>query len=185
MDTEDGKCPHCGANMKIALYTLDVTKVALVIEMSRVVRANLRKGIEFTISNQVHVPSLPTTDSVRHETTHCAKLGLINKVLGKNKKQVSGFWFITNRGFALLRGEPVPKKVAVWRGEIQERFIDEKITIAEAQQIHEDKIKAMALRNKDPKIDLRKIFVEYNPAEWIEYTGVHQGLDNNKQQQLL
>lgn len=171
--TEDRKhCANCGANMMEEVYALDCLDAAFIFEMGKAVRERVRKGLAFTEANQVRVPTLATTDAIRHRTTKCAKLGLVAKVKGANGRQVQGYWLITSRGFVFLRGEPVPRKVAVWRGKIQERF-NETTTIDQALMARVESVKRS--RNLDRNADIRNMAVDYRREDWYELGRVHAG----------
>lgn len=152
----DKRCANCGASMVDEIYSLDCLDAAFIFEMGKAVRERVRKNLSFTEANQVHTPTLAATDAIRHRTTKCAKLGLVAKVLGADGKQVQGYWVITARGFAFLRGEPVPRQVAVWRRKIQERF-QETTTI-------------------DQVLMIRSMVTKYRREDWFEFGKAREGI---------
>lgn len=146
-------CPNCGASMKGYLYEFDYHDAKLLISMGEEVRHRLRKGYSFTEANKVNVSHLNCDYTAKSKKTQAAKLGLIAQLL-KDGERVPSTWVITERGFRALRGEPVPKRVKVWRNQIQDRYEDVTITIDEIMERNDEK---------------------YKPDEWYEATGPNQG----------
>lgn len=132
--TDKTKCANCGASMAIYEHRIDTLDALLVFGMGKIVGARVKDGMNFTQANKVHLQTmLNKYYSVPSRSTQCAKLGLIAKVMVKNKsgKRVhdrKAGWAITDRGFAFLAGKPVPAKVHTFRNQITERF-EEMITI--------------------------------------------------------
>ncbi len=157
------RCVNCNANMLEEIFTFDYADALLLIAMAKAVRQNTINGIPFTDANSVHVVQIDAPDSVRHRTTQASKLGLIAKkmILNSASKKIQrrGHWIITTRGWAALRGELVPKRVAVFRNQIEERFSD-RTTLSDALRTN---------RNKAAQI------VDYSPAVWVEYGKLHEG----------
>ena len=147
---DEEECPNCGASMAEYTVNLDRFDALLLIAIGKAVRRSIKKGVPFKEANKVHVQTLGDADyTTKSKTTQCSKLGLIAKVKGEGGKQVPGMWLITSRGFSALRGDPVPKKVVVFRGKIQERT-EETTTIAEVVE-------------------------NYKPGEWVEIAGYAEG----------
>lgn len=161
-------CPNCKASMKEYVYTVDVLDALLLLEMAKAVREKRRKGIEFTIANQTRVPDLPTTHAVKCRTTQTAKLGLITQLKNRDNKRVLGTWVITRRGWEALRGQPVPRRVKVWRKKIEERF-DDKITLSEALNSHKEYVEQAIRKGRNPKEDHRQVISEYQAGDWYEF----------------
>jgi len=159
------KCPNCDASMTQYVYNLNVLGTALVINMAKAVREATRAGKSFTEANIVHIPTLPTSDAIRHKTTHCAKLGLIAKYI-KDGRQIKGMWVITKRGFAALKGEEIPNGIIVWRGRTIERP-DNMTTFAKVRARHERKVG----ENNNYCAEV----MDYNPNDWIGFAGFHDG----------
>jgi hypothetical protein len=101
------RCPHCGANMKAFFHTLNAGLVATLIKCIQFVHAHNKN--EFHLQSDLHL-------SV-NEFSNFTKLrfhGLVAKVDGK-----AGYWLITSRGGAFLRGEiAVPLKVKTFRNKV-------------------------------------------------------------------
>ena len=165
-------CGNCGASMVEEIYSLDCIDAVFMFEMGKSIKERLRKGIILNEANQVHVPTLATTDAVRHRTTKCAKLGLVAKIKGENGKQVKGRWLITSRGFSFLAGESVPRRVAVWRRKIQERFT-ETITIGQAMKARLETVERS--KKVDRNIDVRNMVIDYRREDWFEFGRVKEG----------
>ena len=170
---DKSKCPNCEASMTEYVYTFDAWDAILLLRMADVVRDRSHKGMTFTEANQVRIPELNVGHSIRCRTTQASKLGLIAQLRNENKKRVAGVWVITRRGFEALAGKPVPQKVRVWRGRIEER-IDGDTTIAEALRSHVQYVESQFFKGREPKQDYRDEAAEYDPRQWYEYS-VHQG----------
>lgn len=174
---DEKECANCGASMREYVYTLDCLDALLILGMGKIVKKNLGEGMSFENANRVHLQSeLNQYYSVPSRSTQCSKLGLITKVKTFDGKHDTGAgWLITKRGFALLRGEPVPKHVAVWRNAIQERFADV-ITISEAFDLHRDKVARAISKRMEPKSDYRAETDSYSSNEWVEFGKLHEGV---------
>lgn len=164
------RCPHCNARMVKYTFQLDILDTLLLIAMGEVVRRRLEKDIPFSEANAIHVQDdLPPHRSVatKCRTTQASKLGLVAKVLKLNGKQEPGRWLITKRGWAFLRGEPVPREVTTYRNQIAERTA-ETITITEAMRIHRDLIERKLAKGRNPKCDYRLELADYRPSDWFK-----------------
>lgn len=169
--TDKSLCANCKASMKIDLYEPDILDALLLLSMGRAVRENVRKGVPFTEANIVHVPTLPTTDAIRHRTTRCSYLNYIKQ---PDHIRNSGNWLITQWGWALLRGDAVPKTVRYFRGELVDRG-EGTVTLSQMFQVHTDKVQAALARRGEYKNDLRSHFSDYNPGEWRGFGGFSEG----------
>jgi len=168
------RCPNCDASMREDIYFFDILNALLILKMGQAARIKTEEETNFTIANQVHVPSLPTTLAIKCRTTQCSKLGLVAKIKNNNGRHAKGMWCLTVRGWAALRGEPVPAQVKVWRGEIQERYEDT-ITLAEAFKVHRENIEQAIARQRKPKQDYRGEVQDYSPSDWVGFGGFHEG----------
>lgn len=170
------RCANCNASMLEYMFSFDILDAILLYAMAQRVQVSVRKGDDFTKANAIHVPTIGDISlAVRCRTTQCSKLGLIAKLKNAKGKHVSGMWVITSRGWAALAGRPVPRRVRVFRGEIQERFGDEVITIQDAFMSHRTTVKELMDARKDPKNDYRMYIADYNHNDWVEYAGVQEG----------
>jgi len=157
------RCPNCDASMAVYWFSIDYLTASLLLEMGRVVHAKVQSGITFHEANKVHVQSLAVASyAIKSRTTWASKLGLITKVMktdedGTETHDTRAGWLITKRGFDFLRGEPVPRHVAVFRNKITERE-DEKITLQEAIE------KDHAFKKG-----------EYNRNDWVDIEKYNQG----------
>lgn len=170
------RCPNCDASMQEYIFTLDCLDALLVYGMGQIVKDRVAKGKPLSEANAVHLQSeLNNYYSVPSRSTQCSKLGLIAKVLHEDgsHNQNKG-WLITERGFRFLRGDPVPKYVKVWRGQIEDRYADT-VTITEAFKMHRDRVERAISARRDPKSDYRPEIAKYSPTEWIEFAGTHTG----------
>ena len=131
--------------------------------------------MEFNAANQVHIPSLGVSHAIKCRTTQSSKLGLMTMVLGADGARIPGVWLITSRGWAALRGEPVPASVVSFRNEIQERFPDKTITLGGALQTHKEKVEAALARGINPRSDYRNEITGYDAAMWVNIHSVAQG----------
>jgi hypothetical protein len=169
-------CPNCKASMVSYWFEFDTSDAAMLISMSRIVRARIEKGILFTEANQVHVPSMITSSyTMKSRTSKMSKLGLVAKVL-KDGKHVGGYWLITRRGWTALANAPVPKKVEVFRNEIIERAEGETITISQVFAQWKSKHSDMVKRGKKVKTDYTDEITEYqNHNDWVHLGGIQPG----------
>ena len=168
------RCANCDAPMIQYSYDLNVINTSLVIIMAKEVRKRLNKGMPFTEANQVHVPTLNATDSARHKTTDCAKLGLLAKHLVDGKHE-RGMWVITKRGFTALKGEEVPTGYIVWRGKIIDRP-GNMTTFAQVRSKYKIKVDSYIKKyNQLPKKNYHKDVIDYSVNDWIGFAGHHDG----------
>jgi hypothetical protein len=118
----DGECPTCHQNIKF--YTYTVNKAAAVF-----LRAMAGCGNEKQVK-EIDISQLGLSYSVRTQMTKLRLHGLIARVLDGDGNHKANVWRITRRGWALLRGEPIPKKTTVYNNQTLGHS-DELITIAE------------------------------------------------------
>ena len=157
-------CPNCGASMAEYIFSFLMLDALLLYGMAKIVRAKIRVGIPFTEANKVHIPSArELTYTLKSRTSIASKLGVIAKLNNADGKQVLGTWVITKRGWQALAGEPIPKFVRVFRGQILERT-QETITIGEA----------LSLSHKNP--EHAEQAAGYSSSEWVTIGGMHQGV---------
>lgn len=168
------RCPNCDASMAEYVYTFDIHNALLLHKLGQIVLSSVRAGVPFTEANHVHVPSLDIHHALQSRTTQASKLGLIAKYCPNGVSQLSGHWLITERGFAALRGEAVPKFVKVWRKDIIERY-EETTTISEAFQTYTASIVDQHARNKETKNDYTKELTNYSPSDYYHIGGYHDG----------
>jgi len=170
------KCANCDANMVENIYTFDILDAVLLMKMAGEVQLATIEGVDFTEANKIHVPTLETSDAIRHRTTKASKLGLVAKYIDEKGKHKDGMWVITRRGWAALRGEMIPRSVKVWRNQIIER-VEDKTNIYQVLQIHHDKVEAAIEKNKEinPDKDYREIANLYNADEWVQFGEAQQG----------
>lgn len=134
---EDPKrCANCDASMRAYIYQFDYHDAILLLRMGEQIKHLTAKGVQFTNANMTRVHELPIDYTVKSRTNQCSKLGLVAQAKTEDDKRIPGVWVITKRGFDALAGLAVPKKVRVWRNEIQERYLDELTTITEALATH-------------------------------------------------
>ena len=170
-------CPNCGASMSEYIFIFDSIDALLLLAMANNIREKRKKGISFNQANQVHVPSLKVSLSVRCRTTICSKLGLITKVKNEKGRHVRGVWLITERGWKALRGESVPSFVKVFRGKIEERF-DQTTTMQDVFNGSKNRLEGI-IRDKakiDEHYDYRSEINDYRASDWVIVGGVHQGV---------
>lgn len=162
------ECFNCGRSMKIQVYTAAVGHAMLLLAMARQVREEVRKGVEFTKANRVHIDRLPIATSIKKQQSQAGYLGLIHQVAeGKH----SGYWLITAWGWKALRGEPIPRAVKYWDKKLVERSVH-MTTLGEMMRTHTDKIrKQIALGKRVKGMDHRSEISGYDPIEWAEYGG--------------
>lgn len=123
------KCSNCEASMMEYIYTVSQLDADLLCTMAQVIHFRVSKGLSFTEANKIHHTEIVSHTLVKRFNIS-SKLGLIAKVMRKDKKGKSTHdtksgWLITKRGFDFLSGKPIPKKVKVFRNEIQDRYEDQ------------------------------------------------------------
>lgn len=160
-------CPTCGHNTAPYLFVFDVADALLLLAMANEVRARKATMADFTVANQVYVPSLKVSHAVKCRTTHASKLGLVAKLMAKGH-HVAGCWVITTRGWAALRGEQVPSEVIVTNGEISQRGT-KTTTLYQALRVGVEKINVALSRNRQPRHDFRMDANAYMPGDWVTY----------------
>lgn len=162
------ECINCGASMAEYLETLDVNDALLLINTAKEVRSNIALGMDFTEANKIRISSSNgITHTQKCRTTKCSKLGLL-------AKSGQARWAVTSRGWDALRGEPVPKTRTTFRGQIIERQ-EELTTFREVFADHRAKMVDLEKRKKATKNDYRDQTEAYDPSEWYEIAGYHDG----------
>lgn len=131
--TKKEVCANCGESMAAYWYRLNVIGASTMVKLGEAVKRR-SETMPFTEANKLHVVKMnELTDAERHQTTILRFLGLLAKVKNADGKQEIGLWCLTQRGFAFLRGEPVPAKVKAFRNRIEERT-GEMTTLDEIQR---------------------------------------------------
>lgn len=162
------RCPNCEASMVEYIYHFDTWDAMLLLRMAQEVERRISKGMSFSEANKVRVPELDAGHVIRCRTTQASKLGLVTQ-LKSGSRRVAGTWVITKRGWEALSGKPVPAKVKVWRGRIEERY-EETITISDALRRHENHVRETLKRGKEPRHDHTEEIREYDSKQWYEFS---------------
>lgn len=114
-EKNEGRCEHCGAQMKIWKHRLTPGLAKLLVKMIVAVKDSGK--------NDVHIQK--AIDLTRSQDANFQKLryfGLVAKVKGPDGKHIRGHWLITWLGAKFLRGDAeVPAWVKSWRNHIYER----------------------------------------------------------------
>ena len=71
------KCPNCESSMLERIYEPTLFHGLLLLAMAREVRSRQEKGATFTDANNIHIPTLATTDAIRHSITQASYLNLV------------------------------------------------------------------------------------------------------------
>lgn len=158
---DPSKCPNCEESMVEYVHKLDFFNALLLKKMGDVVSKKVRAGMSFDEANAVHVVTSNFHDCVRHRTTQCRTLGLIDKVKKDDGKhdRMKG-WFITELGMKALRGELVPGEVVVFRNKILDRP-SPRVTI-------DDVLRQYRGEHKD-------LVGTRDPMEWVNFGDYHEG----------
>lgn len=160
-------CPNCGASMAEYIDRLDINVALLLLNMGRLV-AGRSKSMEFTEANRIRVSAEPSISHTQKcHTTRSSKLGLIAKA-------GNAHWSITKRGFEALRGMPVPATRVTFRGQILERP-EETTTLAAVFSGYKAKMDEQQRKKKSMRHDHRGEFDTYDPRDYYEIKGMHQG----------
>lgn len=168
---DPSKCPHCGAKMEMKIYAADMHVGLLLLRMGAKVKENMKADMPFTEANRVHVPTLDTTDSIRHHVTIASYLNFVKQ---PEDWSGSGYWVVTNWGWAALRGESVPRSAKYFRGQLIERGED-KITLSEMFRAYTDRIARAVAKGKAIQRDYRASVADFDPIQWTEFGGYAKG----------
>lgn len=113
-------CEHCGASMKEYWHPLSSGYVSALIKFAN--------GVREKRENKIHLLQdlWGPNQLSRHEWnnfTHLRFHGMVAKVKEKDDggelRHIAGYWLLTRKGGAFLRGEiSVPKKVKTFRNEV-------------------------------------------------------------------
>lgn len=158
------KCFNCERSMQITQYTAGIIEGLLLQAMARDVKKKVAVGVPFTEANKTHIPTLETSDAIRHSVTRASYLGLV--VQPEDISQ-SGHWIITTWGWKALRGEPIPRSVKYWEGRLISRS-EETTTLGEMFRTHVDLVRRASEQQKKVRSDYTGAISEYDPAEWRE-----------------
>ncbi len=168
---DHSKCPNCGASMEIRIFSASIHDALVVLKLGEVVYASLRRGVPFKEANKVHVPTLATSDAVRHRVTITSYLGLVEQPREWRK---TGYWRLTQQGVDALRGAPVYKTASYFRGKLSE-YGTEKTTLSEMFKAHDEKVQESIRRGKEVAADYRADVSGYKPIDWATIGGYAQG----------
>lgn len=164
-------CANCEASMEMTVYNADVFSAILLKKTAEAVRDKLRKGVPFTEANMVHIPTLATTDAIRHRTTICKYLNYLQQP--PNKKN-SGYWVITQWGWKALRGEKVPCEVKIFRKKLQERS-SKLTTLSQLFDGYNDRMASSTERRDAVQEDYRADVRDYDKQEWSSLGDLAEG----------
>lgn len=112
---DHGRCPHCGANMKIWEFRLTPGLVDI---LRNFVGAVKQKG-----ANNIHFAHDIKQANTQYVNFHKLRYwGLIARVKDAEGKSIAGHWLLTRLGGQFLRNEvAVPQAIKMWRNKISER----------------------------------------------------------------
>ena len=164
---DPSKCLNCGASMAEYAEIIDINDALLLLSMAKIIKRRASQMPNFTEANKVRVSAENIHHTQKCRTAKCRKLGLIAKAGGAE-------WAITDRGWAGIRGEQIPKIRISFRNQITDRP-DAMTTFPQIFAEHKNKMHSMEVRNKIMQHDKRSEFVDYNPADWVHISGYHQG----------
>lgn len=164
---DETKCVNCDASMAEYAQELDLADALLLYSMARIVKRHQASGMPFTEANRVRVSSENIHHTQKCRTTKCSKLGLIAQA-------GNAHWAITDRGWAALRGEAIPRMRVTFRGEILERP-EETTTLRDVFLQHKERMDKRQAKGKNLKNDHRSDFGDYNASDWFTIEGYHDG----------
>lgn len=169
-------CPNCAAGMIQNVYTADLHTGLLLYKAAQEVQLAVKKGKPFTEANLVHVPTLVHSQGATEATTKNVAISqYLNFMHQPDSKKRTGFYVITTWGWKALAGEPVPKWVKVWRGEIVERST-ETTTLKQMFQTHRDRVQKSVAMRRRIEADYTEDVRDYDPIEWRDFGGYQEGL---------
>lgn len=163
---DKGSCFNCGHSMEVSEYTAGLLEGILLFAMAKEVKHRATK-LPFTEANMIHVPTLATTDAVRHAITRASYLGIVAQP--PNVKG-TGHWVITHWGWKLLRGDSIPRSARYWRGKMVDRSV-ETTDLTRMFKTHIDLVQRALARRKAVKSDYRVYISDYKPSEWSGFGG--------------
>lgn len=123
---DDKHCLLCGGSTKAYIHAVTIRDVVLLTAMAATVKRR-KRTMSFTEANKVEPAKLNIGLGPWKRLGYARKLGLIAPIQDSGPVKE---WAITRRGWAALRGEPVPKAILVFKDRILERDSD-KITVPE------------------------------------------------------
>lgn len=131
---EDKKCKICAANVERDTHTLTKVMVRALVKTAKAVHYKMTvAGLGFTEANDIRYRRMPGDMKLElDEGSNWTKLhfhALVARVKEDGKAK-QGRWLITRKGWAFLRGEPIPAKVTTFRGNIVDKST-EVLTIGE------------------------------------------------------
>lgn len=106
------RCTHCAANMIVYFPKYNGGLVSALRKMLVVVRNKQQNDVHVSDSGEVRL-----SYAERANMTKLRHLGAVAHVKEEGKI-VQAHWLITRRGFAFLRGEPVPAWAKTYRNEV-------------------------------------------------------------------
>lgn len=162
---DKSQCGACGRNMKVTIYEADLHDALLLLAMAGEVRKNMKKGLSFTESNKVHIPTLVATQATLKRQTKCDYLGLVKQ---QDNWRGTGFWCLTSWAWKALRGEPIPRAAKYWEGKLLGRS-KATTTLPEMFEHHRELVQKIIAKRGVIKADHRARFDDYDPREWTAY----------------
>jgi hypothetical protein len=165
------KCANCEANMAVDRYNAGYGEATLLLTMAREVHKRCKAGAPFEAAQKVHIPTLDAPDQIRHAATRASYLDLIDQ---PGDMRNSGYWVITARGWAALRGAPIPKAAEYFRKRLVRRS-DETTTIEEMFRTHVETARRAAANRREVETGVPELVERYSPREWTEFAGYAEG----------
>ena len=161
-------CFNCRRSMKIQVVNLNPLHTILLRAMANSVREEVEKGVPFTQANRTHIDKLWIPTAVKKQQSNAGYLNLIKQPEDTKK---SGYWVITNWGWAALRGEQIHESARVWNKMLLERS-PEMTTLGAVNEKYLEKMEEQrrygkAVKQADYRVDLK----DYKPVEWANYGG--------------
>lgn len=110
LQTEDGKCAHCGQSIKIYRYTLNRNLAVFIRAMA--------ESVSTTGKNDVDISTIGLAYSIRSQITKLRLHGLVARVKDERGVQFKRRWLITNKGWKFIHGEAIPKRVSEFNNQV-------------------------------------------------------------------
>jgi hypothetical protein len=163
-------CFNCGRNMQIAIVRMSPIIVLLLEAMAREVKRQTDQGVPFTQANRIHIDRLTIPTAIKKQQSNAGYLNLIKQPDGTRR---SGYWVITNWGWAALRDEPFPDWAKVKDRRLHSRS-ETTTTFSRVRAAYAEdygrKVERQRRFGKQVKqADFRGDLEGWEPVRWAEY----------------
>ena len=168
---DSSKCFACVRSMEIKIYTFDSTMARFLLRCGEIVKRQTLKFDKFPMMVDI-VNTIDFPRSLNKASTRAMYWGLMRKATKSEKQQINakgtGYWIMNRELLDVLGGKKIPLYMHYWEGN-RFKVSDEMITIQEALNIFNDRVKRAA--NKRDSVKNHEAPVDYDPGEWYTFAG--------------